>query len=88
MIAKSNNPVLASDYKIISLPGITVFLLRPISQDAREYLEDLISPEVLWMGPSLVVEPRYLADLVSALIADTFIVEYQGQRVVGVGEGI
>ena len=76
------------DYEIISPPGASVFLLCPISQDAREYLADLIGPEARWMGLNLAIEPRYLADLVDALIADTFIVEYQGQRVVGVGENL
>ena len=72
------------DYEIIGPPGATGFLLCPRSQSAREYLIDLIAPEALWIGPNLTVEPHYLSDLVGALIADTFIVEYQGQRVVGV----
>lgn len=46
----------------------SIYLVRP----AREHLEDHVSPEALWFGGDLAVEPRYIRALAKALGAAGF----------------
>jgi hypothetical protein len=44
--------------------------VRPMTEAAREFLEDCVSDEAQWWCGALVVEPRYLADFVQNLKDD------------------
>lgn len=49
----------------------SIVLLHPLTDTAREWIEDHVSREGFhpdW--PTLVVEPRYVADIVRGAIAD------------------
>jgi hypothetical protein len=48
----------------------TIALVRPYTTDVREWLEE--HTEGQWFGGALVVEPRYLGDLVTGMIAEGF----------------
>lgn len=43
----------------------SIFLLRPLTKKARAWLKDSVDPEAQWFGGALVVEPRYVADIVT-----------------------
>ena len=45
----------------------TVFLLTPDNLEADGFLRALVSGEATWLGRSLAVEHRYIADLVNGL---------------------
>jgi hypothetical protein len=45
----------------------TLFLVRPLNEGIREHLEENVSEEARWFGGALVVEHRYVANLVSGL---------------------
>ncbi len=45
----------------------TIFLVTPTNEDARTHLLDNVQGEAQFVGNSLVVEHRYISDLVTAL---------------------
>lgn len=45
----------------------SIWLCRPQNDAAREHLEDNVSEEAQWFGGALVVEPRYVDELVGQL---------------------
>lgn len=51
----------------------SIFLVRPETEDSREWLHE--HTEGMWWSGALVVEPRYVGDLVDGLIDDGFTVE-------------
>lgn len=52
----------------------TIVLIRPLTPDVREWLQAHTDEEAQWFGGSLVVEPRYLGDLVEGLVAEGFVI--------------
>ena len=48
----------------------SVVLVEPLTSDCRNWLS--LHTDGMWFGHALVVEPRYLADLVSAMIEEGF----------------
>lgn len=48
----------------------SIFLVEPLHGPAKEHLEDHIDDEAQWFGHQLVVEPRYIVDLVALLQDD------------------
>lgn len=49
---------------------ISVFLLRPNTVAARKWVTDHIPSDALMWGDALVIEPRYIADIVEAIVLD------------------
>lgn len=45
----------------------SLWMARPMNDDARQHLEENVSDEAQWMGGALAVEPRYVAGLVDGL---------------------
>jgi hypothetical protein len=45
----------------------SIVLVTPTTDECRTFLEDHTGEEAQWFGGALVVEPRYLADLVDGL---------------------
>ena len=43
----------------------SLYLLRPDTRKAQRWLETHVSEDVQWFGGALVVEPRYVADIVN-----------------------
>jgi hypothetical protein len=50
----------------------SLVLVRPLTDDCRAWLEANVSDESQWFGGALVVEPRYLIDLVAGLADEGF----------------
>ena len=50
----------------------SIFLFDPQNTSAENHLRDNVSEEAQWFGGALVVEPRYVIDLVAALEAEGF----------------
>jgi len=50
--------------------GGTIFLVRPLTDAAREWIEENVSNESQWFGQSLAVEHRYVGDLITGMQAD------------------
>jgi hypothetical protein len=45
----------------------TFFLVRPVSSFTREWIRENVSEESTWFGNALVVEHRYIGDLVAGM---------------------
>jgi hypothetical protein len=58
-----------ADHVAIAYHG-SVVLVRPRTDDAHAWLERHTPDDATWFGGALVVEPRYLADLIDGLAAD------------------
>ena len=50
----------------------SIVLVRPLTPDVNEWLEENTADEAQWFGGALVVEPRYLEPLVAGLIDEGF----------------
>lgn len=48
----------------------SIILLRPENDDAQQWIDDHIGDEALSFGTAIVVEPRYIANIVSGIEAD------------------
>jgi hypothetical protein len=48
----------------------SLWLCRPLTDAAREHLEENVSDEAQWFGGALVVEPRYVESFQQALEAN------------------
>jgi hypothetical protein len=48
----------------------TLYLIRPHTNDVRDWLQEHTDGQ--WFGSALVVEPRYVEPLVTALIEEGF----------------
>lgn len=49
----------------------SLFLLRPMSDAAEEWLNEHLDPDnSQWFAGALVVEPRYIGDIVDGAVAD------------------
>jgi hypothetical protein len=46
----------------------SIVLVRPLTLDVRDWLESVTDGS--WFGGALVVEPRYVGDLVAGLISE------------------
>ena len=53
----------------------TLALFEPQNDEAREHLEENVSDEAQWFGNALVVEPRYVLNLVAGLEEEGFSTE-------------
>jgi hypothetical protein len=48
----------------------SICLVCPITTRAEQWIAEHVSDEAQWMGPALVVEPRYMRDLVDGMESD------------------
>jgi len=51
----------------------SIYLLTPITPEAKEWIEENVSEDSQWLGNGLAVEARYLSDLVSGMSEDGLI---------------
>lgn len=56
--------------KVSVEPHGSIVLLRPLDSTAREWLEQHTNEEAQWFGGALVVEPRYVEDIIDGFSAD------------------
>jgi hypothetical protein len=50
----------------------SIFLLRPLTYAAKEWIRDNISPDHMTLGDAVVVEHRFILGLIEGIIADGF----------------
>lgn len=50
--------------------GGTVYILRPTSPTGAAWIEEHIQPDAIWFGGGVVVERRYIRDIVVGAISD------------------
>lgn len=50
----------------------SIALVRPLTADVEAWLDANVQDDAQWFGGALVVEPRYVADLVLALVQHGF----------------
>lgn len=55
----------ASDYRVENHGSLC--LVHPISQDAKNWIDEHVDPDAQWFGGGLAVEPRYLSALVDGM---------------------
>jgi hypothetical protein len=48
----------------------SLFLVRPLTEAARDWLNDHVADEAQWFGGALAVEPRYVDALVEGMVED------------------
>ena len=48
----------------------TVLLLRPLTESAREWVAESISPEHQEFAGAVVVEHRYISDIMQGIVAE------------------
>jgi hypothetical protein len=48
----------------------SIFLLRPLTYAAQEWIRDNISPDRMMFGDAVVVEHRFILDLIDGILAD------------------
>lgn len=53
----------------------TIVLVRPQTADVKRWLEENTAEDALWFGGALVVEPRYVDDLVLGMIAEGWVLQ-------------
>jgi hypothetical protein len=46
----------------------TIVLIRPLTGDVKDWLVEHTNDEAQWFGNALVVEPRYVGDIVEGLV--------------------
>lgn len=48
----------------------SIFLLHPFTYAAQEWIRDNISPDRMMFGDTVVVERRFILDLIQGILAD------------------
>lgn len=73
-LVKGLAPVgVAADFSALRQGSLA--LLTPLSEAGRDWLAHAVGPDARWAGPTLLVELRYFADLVDAIIDHGFLFE-------------
>ena len=60
---------MTSDFSVSNLHG-SICILTPLSDAASEWLDENLDPDHQTWGRGVVVEPRYLEDLVAGIAGD------------------
>ena len=59
------------------LPQGTLTLVRPLTQRASEWIGKHLQDHFQWFGPALVLEQRYIAELLKCMVEDGLQVRQQ-----------
>lgn len=65
---------MSADFIVSGRGGDTVFLLTPITIQAREWIDENVSEERTNFGDGIAVEHRYIVDLVEGIQRDGLVV--------------
>lgn len=71
--AGSSPPKREPDFQLIRQS--TIFLLEPLTAAARAWVNDHIGSDAMQFGTTIVVEHRYIADIVAGICAAGLVVE-------------
>ena len=69
-MTRARKPTRSPDLVIYGQSGDTVFLLRPVSRLGTSWIADRIQPEATWFGGAVVVDHRYIADVLRGAVAE------------------
>jgi hypothetical protein len=50
----------------------SIVLIRPLTSDVERWFEEHVPDDAQWFGSALVVEPRYVGPIVTALIDEGY----------------
>jgi hypothetical protein len=53
----------------VEYPG-SLYLLQPLTEQASDWLHEHVAEDAQWFGSPLVLDPRYVADIVRGAISD------------------
>ena len=53
----------------------TVYLFQPLTPEARAWVEEYLPADAMWFGGAVVVEHRYIGDIVGGAIGDGLVVQ-------------
>ena len=73
---RSQTAAPAADFVVSG--GGSVYLVHPLTDDARSHLLRVVGEEAQFLGNAVAVEHRYIADFVAALAEDGFTVAGEG----------
>ena len=62
----------------------SLILLRPLNDGADKWLREHTAEDAQWFGGALVVEPRYVSDIVNGAINDGLVVRRGYSAILGV----
>lgn len=48
----------------------SILILRPVSEEARHWVDENLDPEALWFARGVVIEPRYFAAIAEGILAE------------------
>lgn len=52
----------------------SVFLVQPVSDDAKAWVDAHIGDDAIWLGPAFGVDHRYIDDIVAGMSDDGLVV--------------
>ncbi len=58
----------------------SILLVLPLTDRAAKWISENVQDDAQWFGRSLVVEPRYLADLCRGMEEDGLVIDAAGAR--------
>jgi hypothetical protein len=61
---------MSADVLVQYQPGDTVGLVAPVSPASKSWIEEHVQPDAPRMGHALVVEHRYVRDLLTGMVGD------------------
>jgi len=55
----------------------SIFLLTPLTEAARQWIKEHIPEDATWFGASLVVEHRYVEDILNGMSSEALALSYE-----------
>ena len=74
-VNSTSRPALGAVADIAVADNGSIILVKPQSDAAQRWIRENVDPEARWLGRALVVERRYIADLVAGMQSAGLVVE-------------
>ena len=58
-----------ADFAVSQPRGSAIVSVEPLSDEAREWLDDNVSSESIWLAGALIVDLRFVEDLIAGMLA-------------------
>lgn len=55
---------------VLVLGGGTIYQVTPLTDKAQSWINDNVDPDASWLGRSLIVEHRYIDDILEGMAKD------------------
>jgi hypothetical protein len=73
LLAAKRRDAMRVDFELSG--GGTVYLLRPVSRAAHNWVENHLPDDATWFGGAVVVEHRYIGPIIGGAIGDGLLVQ-------------